>query len=278
MSQINNTFSSKEVKNIFFKHDALDKSHTIDRNTLFRELEGIENGKQILNQLQFHQIVRKSNNRYYFCGEAETNKQYRIRLLALKISIASIILICIIAGIVLLIFSNKTSKNNSNNSEVENTTSQNSSTLQEESELSTYSLKDFNIQIQIPSDMQIALNEEIDYLFGNDSSDFYEFVIYNNSRIVSCFIKDTNKDEVDTYWKNVQKTYSEDTNYEIISDIKEETISGFTFTTFEAQSESNKEIIFGYFKNGKFVSFQYTYPVNESNSRKFLNTIIKDLN
>ena len=96
MKKISNILSNKKIKNIFLKYNALDKSHTIDRNTLFRELEEIENGERILNYLQFHQVIRKSNNRYYFCEKSETNNQYRMRLLTLKISILSIIPICII--------------------------------------------------------------------------------------------------------------------------------------------------------------------------------------
>ena len=257
------TYTNKDIKNIFAKYEAFNKSHTIDRHTLFREIENLKDGNKNLNKLVLHQVVRKYNNRYYFCEESEKNKSMRIRLLAIKM-LPYIFLTVGIITLIILMFQNS---------------KQNNSALPQNTETTTYELKDFNMKISVPSNMSMVTGSGLDYLLGEGSSDFYEFAIYNSQSSFTCFIKDTTSDMVDTYWENVNKTYSSDSNYSIVSNKKEENISGFNFITFEAKSKSYNELFLGLFKDNKFISFQYTYPTSDkSNSKTILTEMINKLN
>ena len=266
------TYTNKDIKNIFAKYEAFDKSHTIDRNTLFREIENLKDGNKNLNKLVLHQVVRKYNNRYYFCEESEKNKSIRIRLITIKL-LPYIILTVGIMTLIILMFQNS----KQNNSALPQNTVTNTS--YQESKTTAYELKDFNMKIVVPSNMSIVTGSGLDYLLGEGSSDFYEFAIYNSQISFTCFIKDTTSDMVDTYWENVNKTYSSDSNYSIVSNKKEENISGFNFITFEAKSKSYNELFLGLFKDNKFISFQYTYPTSdESNGKNILTEMINKLN
>ena len=272
MKNFIDTYTNKDIKNIFIQYEAFDKSHTIDRNTLFREIENLKDGKKNLNNLILHQVVRKYNNRYYFCEESEKNKSLRKQLLAIKLLPFVIIVFGIIIAIILLFQNTKANNSSISQNILTNTAPQNIQTA-------TYDLKDFNMKIIVPSNMSIATGSGLDYLLGDGSSDFYEFTIYNNQSSLACFIKDTTSDMVDAYWETVNKTYSADSDFSIISNKKQENISGFNFTTFEAKSKEYNELFLGLYKDNKFISFQYTYPSSDgNNSRTILNQIINKLN
>lgn len=266
------TYTNKDIKNIFEKYDAFDKAHTIDRNTLFRELDDLKDGKKFLNKLMLHQVVRKYNNRYYFCKETEENKSVRTRAILLKlVPYFCLIIVVIIAIIFAYNKSSFNKKTNVNQNSISNT-------IVQDDQISTYDIEDFDMQIVVPSTMKLATGSELDYMLGQGASSFYKLALYNNTSSITCFIQDTNLDTVNKYWNSISSSYSSDSNYTIISDQKEENISGFTFTTFEAESKEYKELFIGIYKNNKFISFQYTYPSTNNDSRKVLNEIIKKLN
>ena len=47
MKNFIDTYTNKDIKNIFVQYEAFDKSHTIDRNTLFREIESLKDSKEL---------------------------------------------------------------------------------------------------------------------------------------------------------------------------------------------------------------------------------------
>lgn len=265
------------VKDIFVKHNAMSKQNAITKDVILSEIGSIENGRQIFNTLKTQQIIRKSKGKYYFSEKAENSVMYRFGIIFGKIML--IILLVVVIG-TYLIYSFSSSSNVTN----QNTTNRNNATNQSNSSDTTKSdvhdLTDFGMRIIAPSKMTYTDSATtLNTLLGSGSSDFYEFAIYNKTELISCFIQDTDTETVDLYYKTLKENFSD---YTILSDYKTENISGFDFTTFEAQKEYNGELYndlcLGYFKDGKFVFFEYTFPVNTvSNGREVIEKMIKKI-
>lgn len=260
-----------QAKEIFTKYNAMDKEHAIDKDTILTEFQELENGKQLFKTLKTQQVIRKYKGKYYFSEKAENNVNNRSKTSARSVFIAIAILLIVVIGIVLL----ENNTNNTSKNTLSNTTSQSTTNV------TTYPLTDFGMKITTPINMTLTTSaSDLVYLFGTGADTFYEFALYNEDDLISCFIQtSTDSDTVDGYYESLKKSF-EDADYTIISDFSKETISGFEFTTFEAQISSNgisyNDLCLGYFNDGKFVFFEYTFPSeNASQARKVMGNIIQ---
>lgn len=262
----------RQVKEIFTRYNAMDKEHTIDKDTILTEFQGLENGKQLFNTLKSQQIIRKYKGKYYFSEKAENTVNNRSKSSVRNVIIAIAVVLIIVIGLALL--DNEDNNNNSKNT-LSNTTSQSTNTI------TTYPLTDFGMKIMVPINMTLTTSaKDLNYFFGTGADDFYEFALYNEDDLISCFTQtSTDTNTVDSYYESLKKSFTT-ADYTIVSDFKEETISGFQFTTFEAKIESNgisyNDLCLGYFNNGKFVFFEYTFPSENANqARKIMGNIIQ---
>ena len=260
----------KSVKDIFIKYEAMSKQNTIDKQTIFSELEEIENGKQSFNMLKNQQIIRKHKGKYYFSEKAENHVGYRFGILFVKYFLCIFVFTLVV--ILLVIFSTS-----SNNSTQNNTSYTNSNSSYSSQKTSTYELSDFGMKIVAPKNMTLTTSSrKLNSLLGDDASSLYKFAIYNNTSTFSCFVKEADIETIEEYYVFLKESFED---YTIISDYQKETISGFEFTTIEAQTEYNgtlyNDICLGHFYNDKFVFFEYVYPTkNNSEAKKNLETII----
>lgn len=261
------------VKDVFVKYNAMNKANAIDKNTLFTELQEVENGKQLFRTLKTQQIIKKYRSKYYFSEKAENSFAYRFILLFGKIMLSIVIVIvALIAFFALDDDSSSTSKNSYTNKV--NTTSP--------VKVTKYDLPDVNMQIRVPINMLLTTaKRDLVYLLGENADSFYKLALYNETDVISCFTKDTDKKTVDDYYTSLKKSLSS-SGYTVVSDFKKETISGFEFTTIEAQTKSNgksyNDLCLGYFKDDKFVFFEYTFPSeNAAQARNVMEQIIKKI-
>ncbi len=233
------------------------------------ELQELENGKQLFNTLKTQQIIRKTKGKYYFSEKNEQSVGRRFITIFGKIMLFIILVIAIVVVLVLIDPDNSTQNNSEN-------TINNSSTARQ----TTYPLTDFNMEIRVPINMVLGSDKDIVYFFGEDATDFYECVLYNENELISCFTEEGDSKSVDAYYTSLKKSFTE-SKYTILSDFKKETISGFEFTTFEAQKKGENNVVYndfclGYFKDGKFVFFEYTYPSENSRpAKEVMENVIK---
>ncbi len=257
------------VKDIFVKYNATSKENAIDKDTILLELQELENGKQLFNTLKTQQIIRKTKGKYYFSEKNEQSVGRRFITIFGKIMLFIILVIAIVVVLVLIDPDNSTQNNSEN-------TINNSSTARQ----TTYPLTDFNMEIRVPINMVLGSDKDIVYFFGEDATDFYECVLYNENELISCFTEEGDSKSVDAYYTSLKKSFTE-SKYTILSDFKKETISGFEFTTFEAQKKGENNVVYndfclGYFKDGKFVFFEYTYPSENSRpAKEVMENVIK---
>lgn len=261
-----------QVKEIFTKYNAIDKEHTIDKDAILMEFQELENGKQLFNNLKSQQIIRKCKGKYYFSEKDENKAISRSKSSTRNIMIA--IVIIFVFAIALVLLDSDTNSSTSKNT-LGNTTSQTTKNV------TSYSLSDFGMKINVPINMALTTSaNDLDYLFGTGASTFYEFALYNEDDLISCFTRtSTDSATVDNYYETLKKSFT-DAEYTIVSDLKKETISGFEFTTLESKIESNgasyTDLCLGYFEDDKFVFFEYTYPTENANqARKVMENIIQ---
>lgn len=261
------------VKDVFMKYNAMDKSNAIDKNTLFTELQEVENGKQLFRTLKAQQIVKKYRGKYYFSEKAESSVGYRFILLFGKIMLTIIIVIVVLIAFFALDDDSSSTSKKSYTNKV-NTTSSVKTTK--------YDLPDVNMQIRVPVNLSLTTDKrDLVYLLGENADSFYTLALYNETDVISCFTKDADKKTVDDYYTSLKESLSS-SGYTVISDFKKETISGFEFTTIEAQTKSNgksyHDLCLGYLKDDKFVFFEYTFPSEKSNqARSVMEQIIKKI-
>lgn len=260
---VNNDQVVSNVKDVFVKYNAMSKQDAISKETILQELQEVENGKKSFNTLKTQQIIRRYRGNYYFSEKAEKNFGYRFGLVFIKVLLIMVIFVAILIPLML-----SAGRNNSkNNSTTRNTTTTNNSYT---TKSKTYELSDFGIKIVTPSKMTFVNSEkDLTYLLGSDAAEFYKFAIYNNTHLISCFTKEASEEEINAYYDSLKEAFAD---YTILSDYKKETISGFEFTTIEAQT-TNKGVLYndfglGYYKDGKFVFFEYTYPDKDKDQAK----------
>lgn len=253
---VNNDQVVNNVKDVFVKYNAMSKQDAISKETILQELQEVENGKKSFNTLKTQQIIRRYRGNYYFSEKAEKNFGYRFGLVFIKVLLIMVIFVAILIPI--MMSAGRNSDNKANNTTRNTTYNNNSYTTKSK----THELSDFGIKIVTPSKMTFVNSEkDLTYLLGSDAGEFYEFAIYNQTHLISCFIKEASEEEIDAYYDSLKDAFAD---YTILSDYKKETISGFEFTTIEAQT-TNKGVLYndlglGYYKDGKFVFFEYTYP------------------
>lgn len=261
---VNNDQVVNNVKDVFVKYNAMSKQDAIPKETILQELQEVENGKKSFNTLKTQQIVRKYRGNYYFSEKAEKNFGYRFGLVFIKVLLIMVIFVAILIPIMMSAGRNSDNKVNNN---TKNTTYNNNSYT---TKSKPYELSEFGIKIMPPSNMTLITSEkDLNSLLGSDAGEFYEFAIYNQTHLISCFIKETSEEEINAYYDSLKDAFAD---YTILSDYKKETISGFEFTTIEAQT-TNKGVLYndlglGYYKDGKFVFFEYTYPDKDKDKAK----------
>lgn len=268
---VNQDQAVHSVKDVFINHDAMSKETAIDKNTILTELKELENGKQLFNTLRTQQIIRKYKGKYYFSEKAEKSVGYRFGLLFGKVMI--VVIIIVIAMISLIVLLDNSADDNTTKNSLTNDISQSTT------KTTCYSLPSFGMEFTLPDNMYFASDSDLEYIFGSSAADFYEFALYNQEDLFSCFTKKIDEDELDSYYDSLKESFEEDADYKIISDYKEETISGFKFTTIEAQAYVDgtlfNDVCLIYFKNNKLLVFEYTYLAkNAEKSRDVLKSII----
>lgn len=224
----NNTFSNEDieiVKNAFEKNEALDKKHTITKELIIEELERTfeeEKARRIFDYLKVQQIIKKKSGKYYFSEKAQKNTFYRYGLTSLKIFVIVIILATVIAGIIIF---------TEDNSNLNNTNS-----LTEESRSNVYELGVNDIKLEMPDDMIILTDSEINYYFGTNYSSVYDCIATSSDfqKIIMIFTDEKNGKSAKDYLKEAID------NKDV--EIKEEKIKDNIFYTVEFTYEDNDNV------------------------------------
>ena len=224
----NNTFSNEDieiVKNAFEKNEALDKKHTITKELIIEELERTfegEKARRIFDYLKVQQIIKKKSGKYYFSEKAQKNTFYRYGLTSLKTFVIVIILATVIAGIIIF---------TEDNSNLNNTNS-----LTEESRSNVYELGVNDIKLEMPDDMIILTDSEINYYFGTNYSSVYDCIAISSDfqKIIMIFTDEKNGKSAKDYLKEAID------NKDV--EIKEEKIKDNIFYTVEFTYEDNDNV------------------------------------
>lgn len=224
----NNTFSNEDieiVKNAFEKNEALDKKHTITKELIIEELERTfeeEKARRIFDYLKVQQIIKKKSGKYYFSEKAQKNTFYRYGLTSLKTFVIVIILATVIAGIIIF---------TEDNSNLNNTNS-----LTEESRSNVYELGVNDIKLEMPDDMIILTDSEINYYFGTNYSSVYDCIATSSDfqKIIMIFTDEKNGKSAKDYLKEAID------NKDV--EIKEEKIKDNIFYTVEFTYEDNDNV------------------------------------
>lgn len=223
-----NTFSNEDieiVKNAFEKNEALDKKHTITKELIIEELERTfeeEKARRIFDYLKVQQIIKKKSGKYYFSEKAQKNTFYRYGLTSLKTFVIVIILATVIAGIIIF---------TEDNSNLNNTNS-----MTEESRSNVYELGVNDIKLEMPDDMIILTDSEINYYFGTNYSSVYDCIATSSDfqKIIMIFTDEKNGKSAKDYLKEA----IDDKDVEI----KEEKIKDNIFYTVEFTYEDNDNV------------------------------------
>lgn len=261
-----NAQSTSSIKDIFVKYDALTKENAIEKNVILEDLQQLPNGNQLFTTLKSQQIIRKYKGKYYFSEKTEQDPKHQTILFVKRFVILMIVIIAVLVGVSIYTSNSSTPYTNSinNNASV------------------TYPLKDFNMEVVIPSNMTLASGDDLAQLYG-ENTDFYEFVLYNQTDIMSCFTQNADIDTVNNYYEYLKNSFNEK-DCKVVSDYKEEKIAGFKFTTMEAQAKDStgtsfNYVYFGYFVDNHFVCFEYSYPTESKvNVKQIFSNMIKKLN
>src|SRR5574344_762781 len=97
---LNTQKSINEIKNIFQKHDALNKENAIEKHIIIEELSD-QNAKSVFKTLCIQQIILKYHGKYYFSEQNEKSAGKRFTSLFGKIILY--IFIIILVGIILMV-------------------------------------------------------------------------------------------------------------------------------------------------------------------------------
>lgn len=189
-----------------------------------------------------------------------------------KFMLYVLLVVIFVVALIILDDNSSTNDSTSENSYINQTSTTGTTSL------TKYDLTDFGMEVRAPINMVLTNSaNDLIYLFGEEADSFYEFALYNESDLISCFTQDTDSETVDNYYESLKQSFV-NSDYSIISDFKKETISGFDFTTLEAQFELDgvlyNDLCLGYFLNDRFVFFEYTFP-SENASRA--RTVVEEM-
>ena len=223
------TYSKEEieiVKNAFEKNDCMNKNHTISKELILEELErNFDNEKatKIFDYLKIQQIIKKKSGKYYFSEKAQKSALYRYGITSLRTFLIVIIIAIVLAGII--IFTEEKNNSNTNNlvANNENNTVENR----------TYDFGVNNLKLEVPEDMFVLSDSEINTYFGTSYANTYDFIAVSSdfNRIVMALEAEKTEKSAKEYLK------------EAIGDdkveIKEEKIEDNTFYTATYAYEDN---------------------------------------
>lgn len=157
----------EKVKKAFEGKNALDKNHTVTKELILEDLVlefGSNKGNGIFNYLKIQQIIKKKNNKYYFCEKSQNSSWYRYGMSGTK----TFIIVAIIAVIlsIVIVFGDEESDKRSLNALYEP-----SRTLD-----NSYDLGIDNLIVDIPDDMVVLSEKEISDFLGVQYVNAYDCV------------------------------------------------------------------------------------------------------
>lgn len=227
----NGTYSKEEieiVKNAFEKNDCMNKNHTISKELILEELErNFDNEKatKIFDYLKIQQIIKKKSGKYYFSEKAQKSALYRYGITSLRTFVIVIIIAIVLAGII--IFTEEKNNSNTNNlvANNENNTVENR----------TYDFGVNNLKLEVPEDMFVLSDSEINTYFGTSYANTYDFIAVSSdfNRIVMALETEKTDKSAKEYLK---EAIGDDT-----VQIKEEKIEDNTFYTATYTYEDNEQ-------------------------------------
>lgn len=220
----NNSFSKEDievVKNAFEKNEALDKKHTITKELIIEELERTfdsEKARRIFDYLKVQQIIKKKSRKYYFSEKAQKSAFYRYGITSLRTFVIVMIIAVALASIIIF-----TEQKNMDN--IDNETNL--------AETREYDLGISDFKIEVPEDMYILSESEINYYFGENYADAYDCIAVSQDfeKIIMVFTDEKGEKSAKDYLK--EAINSNDT------EIKEEKIKDNTFYTVEFTYEDD---------------------------------------
>lgn len=227
----NGTYSKEEieiVKNAFEKNDCMNKNHTISKELILEDLErNFDNEKatKIFDYLKIQQIIKKKSGKYYFSEKAQKSALYRYGITSLRTFVIVIIIAIVLAGII--IFTEEKNNSNTNNlvANNENNTVENR----------TYDFGVNNLKLEVPEDMFVLSDSEINTYFGTSYANTYDFIAVSSefNRIVMALETEKTDKSAKEYLK---EAIGDDT-----VQIKEEKIEDNTFYTATYTYEDNEQ-------------------------------------
>lgn len=178
----NNSYSKEDieiVKEAFEKNEAMDKKHTITKELIIEELVRKFDEKKargIFNYLKVQNIVKKKSGRYYFSEKAQKSVLYRYGISNLKTFIIILLISTILAGII--VFSEQKQQEKMN--------------LDNGSQIRSYELGVDGLKLELPEDMTILSDEQINYYFGKEYVQMYDCLAVSKdfSKMIMVFSED----------------------------------------------------------------------------------------
>ena len=227
----NGTYSKEEieiVKNAFEKNDCMNKNHTISKELILEELErNFDNEKatKIFDYLKIQQIIKKKSGKYYFSEKAQKSALYRYGITSLRTFVIVIIIAIVLAGII--IFTEEKNNSNTNNLVANNE----NNTVEKR----TYDFGVNNLKLEVPEDMFVLSDSEINTYFGTSYANTYDFIAVSSdfNRIVMALETEKTDKSAKEYLK---EAIGDDT-----VQIKEEKIEDNTFYTATYTYEDNEQ-------------------------------------
>ena len=227
----NGTYSKEEieiVKNAFEKNDCMNKNHTISKELILEDLErNFDNEKatKIFDYLKIQQIIKKKSGKYYFSEKAQKSALYRYGITSLRTFVIVIIIAIVLAGII--IFTEEKNNSNTNNLVANNE----NNTVEKR----TYDFGVNNLKLEVPEDMFVLSDSEINTYFGTSYANTYDFIAVSSdfNRIVMALETEKTDKSAKEYLK---EAIGDDT-----VQIKEEKIEDNTFYTATYTYEDNEQ-------------------------------------
>ena len=182
----------EKVKKVFEGKNALDKNHTVTKELILEDLVlefGSNKGNGIFNYLKIQQIIKKKNNKYYFCEKSQNSSWYRYGMSGTK----TFIIVAIIAVIlsIVIVFGDEESDKRSLNALYEP-----SRTLD-----NSYYLGIDNLIVDIPDDMVVLSEKEISDFLGVQYVNAYDCVSVSTDFKKAIYILSVDK-------ANLEKDYT----------------------------------------------------------------------
>ncbi len=236
----------QKIKETFVKFNAMDEMHTITKKEVLNEIE-VNDKELMFNYLQNRGIIKKKKGKFYFSEEAEQNPKKAKNKSAITSIIAVIIVIAIVMGIGIAVNQNDSNGAKSNQ---------------------TIQLSGSDIKIKLPNGFKELTEEEIDKMYGQGASQYYEFMASNisGSKSVVSFVinKKELKKEAQDAKGYIELVFEKEKDK---TEISTKNISGYDFTTakyeYKYQEKEYVEEYLVYENEEKYVCLDFIYPKDD---------------